>query len=43
MTKKIIISIFAILLALSLISFLSNLATTIYDIENNPDKYIDKK
>jgi len=43
MVKKIIISILAIWLVLLLISFLSNLTTTIYDIKNNPDKYIDKK
>ena len=41
--KKILLSILAIWLVLLLISFLSNLTTTIYDIENNPDKYIDRK
>jgi hypothetical protein len=42
MTKKILLSIFLICIALTLyFKFISN--TTIYDIENNPDKYIDKK
>ena len=43
MVKKIIISILAIWLVLLLITFLFNLTTTIYKIENNPDKYINKK
>jgi uncharacterized protein YceK len=43
MAKKILVSIFIIYLALLLVGCSSISNTTIYKIENNPDKYINKK